>query len=135
MGARFQIPPRSSDFLDFGQSSQNTYRKSVFGRGLVMACLNINSLVSHIDDQRIFMSQSKGIDILAINETKLKSMLTSVRVILNALRLRSRDSDQSRSLCLLGTDRHSHLLTFSRSLRGLLIKSMLKIWNYIRWVT
>ena len=141
-----------------------------------MACLNINSLVSHIDDLRIFMSQSKGIDILAINETKLdsaikvnevhipgydivrkdrenngdmvvvsvftfevisifKSVLTSAREILNALLLRSRDPDQSRSLCLLGTDRHSHLLTFSRSLRGLLTKLTLKIWNYIYWVT
>ena len=36
-----------------------------------------------------------------------KSVLTSARVILNALLLRSRDPDQSRSLCLLGTDRHS----------------------------
>ena len=36
-----------------------------------MACLNINSSVSHIDDLRIFMSQLKDIDILAINETKL----------------------------------------------------------------
>ena len=35
-----------------------------------MACLNINSSVSHIDDLRIFMSQLKDIDILAINETK-----------------------------------------------------------------
>ena len=40
-----------------------------------MACLNINSLISHIDDLRIFMSQSKGIDILAINETKLDSTI------------------------------------------------------------
>ena len=40
-----------------------------------MTCLNINSLVSHIDDLRIFMSQSKGIDILAINETKLDSSI------------------------------------------------------------
>ena len=36
-----------------------------------MACLNINSLVSHIDDLRVVMSQFKDIDILAINETKL----------------------------------------------------------------
>ena len=40
-----------------------------------MACLNINSLVSHIDDLRIFMSQSMGIDNLAINETKLDSTI------------------------------------------------------------
>ena len=40
-----------------------------------MTCLNINSLVSRIDDLRIIMSQSKGIDILAINETKLDSAI------------------------------------------------------------
>ena len=35
-----------------------------------MAALNINSLVAHIDELRVFMSSSE-IDILAINETKL----------------------------------------------------------------
>ena len=48
------------------RSTQDANGKSVFGRGLVMACLNINSLVSHIDDLRVF----KDIDILPINETK-----------------------------------------------------------------
>jgi len=38
---------------------------------LVMTYLNINCLISHNDNLRIFMNQSKGIDILAINETKL----------------------------------------------------------------
>lgn len=41
-----------------------------FSRGLVMASLNINSLLAHIDELRVFMSTSK-IDILSINETKL----------------------------------------------------------------
>ena len=40
-----------------------------------MACLNINSLVSHIDDLRVVMSQFKDIDILAINETKLDATI------------------------------------------------------------
>ena len=40
-----------------------------------MACLNINSLVSHIDDLRVFMSHFKDIDILAINETKLDATI------------------------------------------------------------
>ena len=40
-----------------------------------MACLNINSLVSHIDDLRVFMSQFKDIDILARNETKLDATI------------------------------------------------------------
>ena len=53
------------------RSKQNANGKSVFGRGLVMACLNRNSLVSHIDDLRVFMSQFKDIDNLTINETKL----------------------------------------------------------------
>ena len=96
MGARFQIPPRSSDFLDFGQSSQNTYRKSVFGRGLVMACLNINSLVSHIDDLRIFTSQSKGIDILAINETKLDSIIKDNEVHLPGYDVIRKDRENHR---------------------------------------
>ena len=50
---------------------QKANGKSVFGRGLVMACLKINSLVSHIDDLRVFTSHLKDIDILAISETKL----------------------------------------------------------------
>ena len=40
-----------------------------------MACLNINSLVSHIDDLRVVMSQFKDIDILAINETILDATI------------------------------------------------------------
>ena len=35
-----------------------------------MASLNINSLLTHIDELRVFMSTSK-IDILSVNETKL----------------------------------------------------------------
>ena len=35
-----------------------------------MASLNINSLLAHIDELRVFMSTSK-IDILSVNETKL----------------------------------------------------------------
>ena len=45
-----------------------------------MACLNINSSVSHIDDLHIFMSQLKDIDILAINETKLDSTIKDSEV-------------------------------------------------------
>ena len=40
-----------------------------------MACLNINSLVSHIDDLRVVMSQFKHVDILAANETKLDATI------------------------------------------------------------
>lgn len=72
---------KSTDFLDFRQSLQNAYGKSVFEGGLVMICLNINSLVSHIDELHIFMSQSKGIDILAVNETKLNSTIMTTKYI------------------------------------------------------
>ena len=40
-----------------------------FGRGFVMAVLNINSLLAHLDDLKFFVLDSK-IDVLAINETK-----------------------------------------------------------------
>ena len=101
------------------------------------------------------MSQSKGIDILAINETKLDSTIKDNEVSgydvirkvcenncrdgggvcitfqlisgLNALLLRLRNLDPRHSLCPLGTDHHTHLLTFSRSLRRLLIKSTLRV--------
>ena len=43
---------------------------TLFNRGLVIACLNINSLTAHIDELRVFMEDSK-IDILAVNESKL----------------------------------------------------------------
>ena len=36
-----------------------------------MACLDINSLLSHIHDLRVVVSQFKDIDLLVINETKL----------------------------------------------------------------
>lgn len=39
-----------------------------------MACLNINSILAHIDELRVFISTSK-IDILAINETKLHATI------------------------------------------------------------
>ena len=58
----------------------------ITGRGLVMAMLNINSLLAHIDDLRIFMNNSK-IDVLAINETKLDASSTTGRSICQGLRL------------------------------------------------
>ena len=41
-----------------------------FCKGLVMASLNIDSLLAHIDQFRVFMEDS-AIDIISINETKL----------------------------------------------------------------
>ena len=45
-----------------------------FGKGLVMASLNINSLLAHIDEFRVFMNES-DIDIISINETKFDSSI------------------------------------------------------------
>ena len=50
-----------------------------FGKGLVMASLNINSLLAHIDEFRVFMNES-DIDIISINETKLDSTINDNEV-------------------------------------------------------
>jgi exonuclease III len=55
-----------------------------------MACLNINSLVAHIDQLRIFLSTHK-IDILAINETKLDSTITSNEIHISGYDIARRD--------------------------------------------
>ena len=63
---------------------------NVFGRGLVIASLNINSLLAQIDDLRIFLSNSK-IDILAINETKLDATINDYEVHLPGFEVLRRD--------------------------------------------
>ena len=52
-----------------------------FGKGLVMASLNINSLLAHIDEFRVFMNDS-DIDIVSINETKLDHSINDNEVYL-----------------------------------------------------
>ena len=59
-------------------------------RGLTMANLNINSLVRHIDELRIFMSSTK-IDILCINETKCDSSISDHEVCSPGFELVRRD--------------------------------------------
>ena len=59
-------------------------------RGMVMACLNINSLLVHLDELRVFVSDSK-IDILCINETKLDSMVGDGEVCLPGFEIVRRD--------------------------------------------
>ena len=49
-----------------------TVDHNVHGRGLVMASLNIYSLLALTDELRMYMNNTK-IDLLAINETKLDS--------------------------------------------------------------
>ncbi len=55
-----------------------------------MASLNINSLLLHIDELRVFMSSSK-IDILMINETKLDSTIHDNEVYVTAFEIARRD--------------------------------------------
>ena len=60
-----------------------------------MAFLNINSLVSHIDDLRVFMSQFKDIDILAINETKLDATIKDGEVYLTGYDVVRKDRESN----------------------------------------
>ncbi len=59
-------------------------------RGLVIACPNINSLLSHIDDRRIFLG-THNIDIHAINETKLDSTKTFNEIHISGYDISRRD--------------------------------------------
>ena len=63
---------------------------SVFGRGLAIASLNINSLPSHIDEFRVFISCSK-VDILIINEAKLDSTIHDNELYLPGFEVVRRD--------------------------------------------
>ena len=66
------LEPNNSDL----PSAENN-----FGRGFSMALLNINSLVAHIDELRVFTS-TNNIDILAINETKIYSTINDFEISL-----------------------------------------------------
>ena len=55
-----------------------------------MACLNINSLIAHIDELRIFICSNK-IDILCINETKLDLTISDQEVCLPGFEIIRRD--------------------------------------------
>lgn len=55
-------------------TSNENLQDTIPSKGLVVAGLNINSLLAHIDDLRVFMTSQK-IDILALNETKLDATI------------------------------------------------------------
>ena len=59
-------------------TSMDNVKINSFGRGLVMTSLNINSLLAHIEELCVFMSNSK-IDLLTIKEAKWTSLLTTAR--------------------------------------------------------
>ena len=52
---------------------------NTFGKGLVMASLNVNSLLAHIDELKIFTS-ANALDVLIINKTKLDSTIDNQEV-------------------------------------------------------
>ena len=63
---------------------------TIFGRGLAIASLNIISLVSHVDELRVFMSSSK-VDILYINESKLDSTVRDNEVYIPGFEIVTKD--------------------------------------------
>ena len=64
------MPPRINRKYTNNKGNPSTINP--FGRGLVIAALNINSLLAHLDDLKVFVLDSK-IDVLTINETKIDS--------------------------------------------------------------
>ena len=52
-------------------------------KGLVIANLNINSLIKHIDEVRILLAQH-ALDILAINESKLDNFIADNEIRIQA---------------------------------------------------
>ena len=54
------------------------------------ASLNINSLLAHIDELRVFMSKSK-IELLSINETKLDLIIDDAELYLPGFELIRKD--------------------------------------------
>ena len=65
-------------------------KSSYLNRGLVIACLNVNSLMAHIDELRVFMQDSK-IDVLAINESKLDSSISDHEVYIPGFEIIRKD--------------------------------------------
>ena len=63
---------------------------TIFGRVLAIASLNINSLLSYIDELRVFMSSSK-VDILHINESKLDSTVRDDEVYIPGFEIVRKD--------------------------------------------
>ena len=66
--------------------SMTPFRKEI----MVMACLNINSLLAHKDELNIYISSSK-INILCINETKLDYTINDQEVYLPGFEIVRRD--------------------------------------------
>ena len=73
------MPPRINRKYTNNKGDPSTINP--FGRGFVMAALNIDSLLAHLDDLKFFVLDSK-IDVLAINETKIDSSVNDNEIYL-----------------------------------------------------
>ena len=75
----------------------------ITGRGLTITCLNLNSLLAHIDELKVFASNQK-LDIIAINQTKLDNTIHDNEIYLPgydvARKDRSANSTNSVGVCL-----------------------------------
>ena len=56
----------------------------------MIASLNVNSLLAHIDELRIFLTTAK-IDILALNETKIDSGISNNKIAISGFDVVRRD--------------------------------------------
>ena len=79
----------------------------IFGQGLAIASLKINSLLSYSDELRVFMSSSK-VDILYINDSKLDSTVRDDEVYTPGFEINGRNGG---GVCMLGIE--ISLLIFS----------------------
>ena len=86
------MPPRINRKYTNNKGDPSTINP--FGRGFVMAALNINSLLAHLDDLKFFVLDSK-IDVLAINETKIDSSVNDNEIYLPGFEVVRKDRSVS----------------------------------------
>ena len=79
----------------YGSSPLNADRLSELSknRGFKLAALNITSIPGHIEELRIYMN-SKCIDILAVNETRLDDTISSGEVTVPGYALEKNDRNR-----------------------------------------
>ena len=75
--------------VNFGSNGKFLNHR-INGRGLQMASLNINSLLAHIDELRLFLSSTK-FDVFAINETKLDSTVSDNEIYVSGYEVVRKD--------------------------------------------
>ena len=82
------MPPRINRKYTNNKGDPSTINP--FGRGFLMAALNINSLLAHWDDLKFFVFDSK-IDLLAIDETKIDSSVNDNEISLPRFEVARKD--------------------------------------------